>query len=137
MTREPKKIAVLACVGLLGSLIALDAVVEPGWTFFYASVCIELAAAFTMIFAARVQKKRENRMYFRAISAFFGLSVLVTFGLIIDVLSFSLYLSGSHVVAFGHVTFMLVFSDGIRNCIQDIRDHLSRNDNHAAGVRHD
>ena len=137
MTREPKKIAVLACVFVLGSIIAMDAILEPGWTFYYAATCIEITAAFAMIFAARAQERRENRMYFRAMGAFFGLSALVTFGLIIDVLSFILYLSGSHVVAFGHVTFMLVFSDGIRNFVQDIRDYLSIGNNHSVGVRHD
>jgi len=137
MTREPKKIAVLACVFVLGSIIAMDAILEPGWTFYYAATCIEITAAFAMIFAARVQERRENRMYFRAMGAFFGLSVLVTFGLIMDVLPFSSYLSMSHAVAFSHVTFMLGFSDGLGNAIQNIRDYLSRSNNDIARVRHD
>lgn len=137
MTREPKKIAVLACVFVLGSIIAMDAILEPGWTFYYAATCVEITAAFAMIFAARAQERRENRMYFRAMGAFFGLSVLVTFGLIMNVLPFSSYLSMSHAVAFSHVTFMLGFSDGIGNAIQNIRDYLSRSNNHSVGIRHD
>jgi len=137
MTREPKKIAVLACVFVLGSIIAMDAILEPGWTFYYAATCVEITAAFAMIFAARAQERRENRMYFRAMGAFFGLSVLVTFGLIMNVVSFSSYLSMSHAVAFGHVTFMLGFSDGVGNGIQNLRDYLSRGNNHSVGIRHD
>ena len=137
LTKEPKKIAVLACVFVLGSIMALNVYLEPGWPFYYAATLIEITASFAMILGARVQVKRANRMYFRAMGAFFGLSVLVTFGLIMDVLPFSSYLNMSHIVAFGHVTFMLGFSDGIGNAIQNIRDYLSSSNNHSVGVRHD
>ena len=137
LTKEPKKIAVLACVFVLGSIMALNVYIEPGWSFYYAATLIEITASFAMILGARVQVKRANRMYFRAMGAFFALSVMVTFGLIMDVVAFSSYLSMSHAVAFGHVTFMLGFSDGVGNSIQNLRDYLSRGNNHSVGVRHD
>lgn len=122
LSRQPKRTAVALCALVTVVLMAIDHF-SSGWIYYYSAIVIEFSALVVLLALARRYKKYQDRLFFRIMAAFLWgstlVSVLFTFGYITE---HSAYYEYASMVAFMHVVFMLVYSDGFRIACGNIRD---------------
>jgi len=131
LSDQPKRAAVALCTIALVLMIALDSLIK-GWAFYYLAVFIEVSAALILMNVANTKLRiRENRMYFRALAAFFLISGGIALAFITDlIVAHRDYVFYSHAIAVAHVAFMVVYSDGTRNALGTLADWFTHRDGH-------
>lgn len=128
----------MVCLGALGAIIGLDYFLA-GVQFYWAALFFELAAAYYLVVTANHQRSLEDRMYYRALSAFMWLSCIVTGLYIYDIgpyESFALYGATSRAIGIIHAIFMLVFTDGITDSKLFVKMLSWFSDNHSRHNTH-
>jgi len=124
LSQQPKKTAIALCGIISVTLTAVD-YFTGGWIYYYCAIVIEFAAFLLLMVSGRYFKKFEDRVFFRALSAFFLVSAGITAAFTFEyIAAHKDYVFVSHSVALAHVAFMLGFSDGIRKLARDIRHSL-------------
>lgn len=132
-SKMPIKGAIAFCGICSLSLIWMD-YATTGWAYYYFALIVELWAFAVFLLTSRRLEKRENRMFFRAMAGFFLLSFGATALFTFELLYFSQslisshtdYVGISHLIALGHVGFMMAYSDGIRNFTRSVIDTVFR-----------
>jgi hypothetical protein len=113
LSKQPKKTAVGVCIAALLLVVASDYLLS-GVTFYWAALGIELSAGYILWGLSHDVPKQQDRMYYRALSAFMACSCLITGLYIYDVgvyASHPLYAATSQRVGLVHAIFMVIFSD--------------------------
>jgi len=131
LSKMPIRGAIAFCGITSLTLISLDYLLT-GWLYYYVSLMVEFGAFLVLLVSARKLEKREDRMFFRAMAGFFLLSNACTALFSLEILFYSQslisshadYVRISHLIALGHVGFMMAYSDGIRNFAGNIRNSL-------------
>ena len=124
LSSEPKKSAIAGVLIIASLGIALDYLFD-GWVVMNLASIIESMGAILLFTYARKLEKYKDRVFFRMMSAFLFASAatvpLYRWNVNVEPRD---YVNLSHAVAISHLTFMVAYSDGIRNVARNFRSYI-------------
>ena len=119
ISKQPKKNAILACIGILVLIWGYN-IILMGEQLFWAIAATEVIGGYLLWWITSRLPVYQDRVFYRAMASFLWGSCMITGLYLYDVglwASYDLYVATSHAIAIAHTAFMLLFADGTTDVI--------------------